>query len=100
MAKPRSKSNKTKQLYNEIRYVKFRSELQRILYYWIEGYDADHPWGIMARPPFPETIPLSIKDPKAGKETRDIIQDKLQEGRWSTNLRNLLREIEKDYKEE
>lgn len=92
-------STRTKQIYTEIRYKKFRSELHRLLYYWLEGYATkEHPWGIKGRPPFPETTPLPLTDKKAGKEVRELLLEKLEKGQWDAALRRLLREIEKDYK--
>jgi len=89
----------TKQIYNDIRYRKFKSELHRLLYYWLEGYDASHPWGIQGRPPFPETVPLQLVNNSAGIETRELLVEKLDKGQWESTFRRLLKELDKEYRD-
>lgn len=75
---------------------KFTSEMVRSVYYMSLGYVGPHPWGPLARPPYPEFSPLPVKDEEAEPELRKAIDKVISSSRWSVVLKRLLREIEKE----
>jgi len=80
-------------LNSQIARKKLRSEIVRILYYLSTSYSGPHPWGLLARPIYPEVSPLPIKDKNAGKETREAIEELMKKGYWDQFIRILLREV-------
>lgn len=72
---------------------KLRSEIVRILYYLAAGYGGPHPWGMLARPIYPEVSPLPVKDKNAGKAMREMIESLMEQSYWDQFVRILLREL-------
>jgi hypothetical protein len=67
------------QLWNSsYRLDKLIDELTRTYYYTFRGYEGPHPWGLQARPPYPEYRPLPLKDPVGGSPYRTVIQEHLR----------------------
>lgn len=57
---------------------KLMDEMLRTFYYSFRGYEGPHPWGLIARPPYPEYRPLKVKDETAGAPYRVVIQEHLK----------------------
>ena len=76
--------------------TKFKSELVRILYYIAIGMQGPHPWGIASRPQPPERLPLQVKDKTAGKYTRETLEKFINNPRWDSWIRQLLKEAKKE----
>lgn len=72
---------------------KLKSELVRILFYIANGYQGPHPWGLLARPIYPEISPLPVKDKNAGKEMRELVESLMDKSYWDQFVRILLREL-------
>ena len=89
----------TLDLNSQIARKKLRSEIVRILFYMAQGYGGPHPWGLLARPIYPEISPLPVKDKKAGKETREAIEELMKKGYWDQFIRILLRELKTKLKD-
>lgn len=73
--------------------TKLKSDIGRLLYYMAVGYDGPHPWGSMARPPYPEFSPLVVKDIHAEKQTRETIEKFMNDPEWTQLIGRLLREL-------
>ncbi len=72
---------------------KLRSEIVRILFYLYMGYEGPHPWGRVARPIYPETHPLPLRDKNAGKEVRESIEKIMDDSYFEQWIRVLLRTV-------
>jgi len=73
--------------------TKFKSEIVRTLFFIAMGYSFPNPWGIAARPIYPERTPLPIKDKNAGKEPREAIEKLINGSKYDGWIRQLLRDI-------
>jgi len=71
---------------------KVKSEMVRILYYMAQNFEGPHPWGIASRLMPPRSLPLPLKDKNAGKHTREVLEKLINDSKWDSRIRQLLRE--------
>lgn len=75
--------------------AKFKSELIRTLYYMLVGYEGPHPWGVSAKPAYPEYSPLPVRNKACGKQAREAVESLISSRDFEVMCKKILADMDK-----
>ncbi len=75
--------------------AKFKSELVRTLYYMLVGYKGPHPWGVSAKPAYPEYNNLPIRNRECGRHVREAMESLISSRDLDAICKKILAEVDK-----
>lgn len=75
--------------------AKFKSELIHTLYYMLVGYEGPHPWGVTAKPAYPEHNPLPLRNKECGKHVREAVEAVISSRDLDVICKKILAEMDK-----